>query len=96
LYLAKLTIYSIAVSAMEDAVNHRSCPKAIITLALLLLAVSSCLAALPADMLANIVLSDKKRNGDTINLIIPVEIGRCCIYPVPAADIPDWIAKGLA
>jgi len=51
---------------------------------------------LPAEKLAETVLRDKKRAGETIHLIVPETAGRCVIRQTPVADIPDWIGKGLA
>lgn len=40
-------------------------------------------------------LSDKKRTGGTVNLIIPVDIGNCHIVPTPAEKIQSFIEAGL-
>ena len=40
-------------------------------------------------------LSDKKRAGGTVNLIVPVAIGDCAIVPTPVADVKAFIEKGL-
>ena len=40
-------------------------------------------------------LSDKKRAGGTVNLIIPRTIGDCAIVPTPVADVRAFIEKGL-
>lgn len=48
-----------------------------------------------ADELTNIMLSDKKRFGDTVNLIVPEYIGKCVIKPVKVSEICDIINKGL-
>ena len=45
--------------------------------------------------LTNAALSDKKRSGGTIRLILPREIGDCFIHSLPAADLEDFIKKGL-
>ena len=41
------------------------------------------------------VLSDKKRNGSYINLILPEEIGKCITVSFPVNEIPSIIKAGL-
>ena len=48
-----------------------------------------------APELAAAALSDKKRSGDTVNLILPEKIGRCAIVPTPVSDLEDVIQAGL-
>ena len=48
-----------------------------------------------ADDLYTCALSDKKRAGGTVNLIIPKAIGDCAIVPTPVADVKAFIEKGL-
>ncbi len=38
---------------------------------------------MPADAIARYALSDKKRSGGTVNLILPQSIGHCTITPTP-------------
>lgn len=40
-------------------------------------------------------LSDKKRAGGTVNLIIPREIGHCEIIPTPVEKLESFIKEGL-
>lgn len=40
-------------------------------------------------------LSDKKRSGGTVNLIIPREIGYCEIVPTPVEKLESFIEEGL-
>lgn len=40
-------------------------------------------------------LSDKKRSGDTVNLIIPLEIGRCIIQKTPIHEVQSFIKAGV-
>jgi len=40
-------------------------------------------------------LSDKKRSGGTVNLIIPERIGFCRIAPTPVSEIQSFIEAGL-
>lgn len=48
-----------------------------------------------ADDLYSFALSDKKRNGNQIHLIIPKDIGNCVIYPVAVTQLPSFINAGL-
>ena len=48
-----------------------------------------------AEMLAESALSDKKRSGGTVNLIIPQAIGRCMIQPTPINELKTFIEAGL-
>lgn len=40
-------------------------------------------------------LSDKKRAGSIVNLIIPREIGKCDIVPIPVSELESFIKAGL-
>ena len=40
-------------------------------------------------------LSDKKRSGGIVNLIVPEKIGSCIIRPTPVAEVKAWIEAGL-
>ena len=51
--------------------------------------------AFTAEELYTCALSDKKRAGGTVNLIIPRTIGDCAIVPTPVADVRAFIEKGL-
>lgn len=48
-----------------------------------------------ANSLFNATLSDKKRAGDTVNLIIPKCIGNCIIQPTPVETLKTFIQEGL-
>ena len=48
-----------------------------------------------ADALTQAASSDKKRNANTINLIIPEAIGRCSIVPTPIEQLQAFIEEGL-
>lgn len=52
-------------------------------------------ATYSAESLYHSALSDKKRSGATINLIIPNRIGDCRIYPVATEKIQSFIEAGL-
>ncbi len=48
-----------------------------------------------ATQLCRCALSDKKRAGDTVNLIVPLEIGRCTVLPTPVSELQSFIEAGL-
>ena len=48
-----------------------------------------------AETLYHCALSDKKRSGGTVNLIIPRRIGDCAIVPTPVDQIQSFIEAGL-
>ena len=49
-----------------------------------------------ADELCSAALSDKKRNGDTVSLVLPGPIGSCRIENVPVASLNGIIAEALS
>ena len=49
----------------------------------------------PVEDIYNFTLSDKKRSGGTINLIIPRAIGNCDIVPTPVENLKSFIKAGL-
>ena len=48
-----------------------------------------------AEELYTSALSDKKRSGGTVNLIVPKVIGDCIICPTPVSEIQSFIKAGL-
>lgn len=48
-----------------------------------------------AEALYHCSLSDKKRSGSYVNLIVPERIGSCRIVPTPVTDILSFIEAGL-
>ena len=48
-----------------------------------------------AETLYRYALSDKKRSGGTVNLIIPRTIGNCEIVPTPVEQVKSFIEEGL-
>ncbi len=48
-----------------------------------------------AGELAEAALSDKKRTGNEITLVIPQEIGNCVLRKIAVAELPKIIAAGL-
>lgn len=54
-----------------------------------------CRTDLSADKLLSTALSDKKRSGETINLIVPRTIGYCDILTIPVNQLESFIKEGL-
>ena len=48
-----------------------------------------------ADDLFSYTLSDKKRTGGIVNLIVPRSIGNCAIVPTPVENLKSFIQAGL-
>ena len=48
-----------------------------------------------AEQLSHTALSDKKRSGGSVNLIIPRAIGQCEIVPTPITELKLFIEAGL-
>ena len=48
-----------------------------------------------AAELMTAALSDKKRSGDTVSLILPLKIGECAITPTPVSELESFIQAGL-
>lgn len=48
-----------------------------------------------ADTLYQYTLSDKKRTGNSVNLIIPRQIGTCQIHNIPINELQSFIKAGL-
>lgn len=48
-----------------------------------------------AEELAAAALTDKKRRGGEITLVIPERIGRCCLRTVPVGELVHVIAEGM-
>ena len=48
-----------------------------------------------AGELAECAMSDKKRSGGTVNLIVPERIGFCRVEPTPVENIQSFIEAGL-
>lgn len=48
-----------------------------------------------AESLYNVAVSDKKRSGDSIKLIIPERMGKCVGKKIPTEQLPDFIKAGL-
>ena len=49
-----------------------------------------------AGRLADAALSDKKRSGGTITLVLPEAVGKCCLRKVPVSELKAWFERALA
>ena len=49
-----------------------------------------------ADELCRVALSDKKRTGSTITLVLPHEVGDCRLHKIAVEDLPKVVAMALA
>lgn len=52
--------------------------------------------AFDADALYHCALSDKKRSGGNVNLILPHSIGNCVIHNIPTQELKSFIEAGLS
>ncbi|MCE5196969.1 MAG: 3-dehydroquinate synthase [Negativicutes bacterium] len=50
----------------------------------------------PAAQLAAAALHDKKRSGDRLNLVLPLQIGQCCFYQIAMTELEAWLQAALA
>lgn len=48
-----------------------------------------------AQALTDVVLSDKKRAGDTLHFVLPRRVGLCELKPVPIAEVPRMVALAV-
>ena len=51
--------------------------------------------AYSAQALYETTLSDKKRSGDTISLVVPSAWGASQLVRIPVSELPAWIERGL-
>ena len=80
-------------SAKLDLCSTNCCSRIISILEDFQLPVS---APYTAEELFEFTLSDKKRSGSTVRLIIPREIGCCDIIPTPISELLSFIKEGLS
>ncbi len=50
----------------------------------------------PADELCGAMLSDKKRDGDTIRFVLPVRMGECIPYAIGVGEFPALLREVLS
>ena len=48
-----------------------------------------------AEELSAVALGDKKRDGDSISLVVPYSIGDSRLFKIPVSELSDFISKGL-
>lgn len=48
-----------------------------------------------AEELYNVTLSDKKRAGDSVTLVVPEKTGKCVLHKVKTDELLEYIKKGL-
>ena len=51
---------------------------------------------IPAHALLTALLRDKKRSGDSMDLVLPEAVGRCRAERVPVSALADWLRLGGA
>ena len=51
---------------------------------------------LTAEQLAKAALSDKKRRGDSITLVMPLAVGDCVLYPIEIKDLECVFRAGIS
>lgn len=50
----------------------------------------------PASALLKKTLSDKKRSGDRIQLVVPTAWGKSVLHSIPVGELKTWIERGLS
>ena len=53
-----------------------------------------CASPYRAEDLAEKALSDKKRSGDTITIVVPTAVGRSELMPIPVGELLSWAKDG--
>ncbi len=51
---------------------------------------------IPLSQLMEPMLSDKKRSGSTVNIIVPLRLGQCSIRPMGQEELEEFMKSGLA
>ena len=47
------------------------------------------------EQMAEAALSDKKRRGGKITMVLPEIMGRCVLKTIPVEELPIYFAKGM-
>jgi 3-dehydroquinate synthase len=50
---------------------------------------------IPIEQLMVPMLSDKKRSGDRVNVVVPEAMGQCVLHPMEAAELQAFMESGL-
>ena len=82
---------------MLMAANAAGCPDEMV------MRLAKCVAAnglgthcdYPSDKLAAAALSDKKRAGGAITLVLPERIGKCCLKTIPVTELKNWFDRAI-
>lgn len=53
-------------------------------------------SAFAPEVLYESMLSDKKRNGDSLTIVIPSEIGKCTLYKKSVSTLLSFLQQGMA
>jgi len=48
-----------------------------------------------AEALQEVMLSDKKRRGDRITLVVPRGIGQCTLHTIAASELTNFVKAGI-
>ncbi len=48
-----------------------------------------------AAQLAAAALHDKKRSGDRLTLVLPMQIGQCCLHQIAMTELEEWLQAAL-
>jgi len=51
-------------------------------------------SAFDAQAMAEVALSDKKRRGGRITLVVMEEIGKCALHEIPVEELEDFFRAG--
>ena len=90
---------SMGLAAMARACAHRGvCPEGTAERIVAALEKTGLPTVLPygAGALAAAAVSDKKRRGSRLPLVVVDDIGRCRVETVPGAELEDWLREGGA
>ncbi len=83
---------AIGMAIIAKAACKEIYPELISVLQKFQLPINTCFSA---KQLFTSALSDKKRSGGTVNLIVPKAIGECYIQPTPVEELESFIKEGL-
>lgn len=83
---------AIGMAIVAKAACKKIYPQLVSVLQKFQLPTSTCFTA---KQLFTSALSDKKRSGGTVNLIVPKAIGTCCILPTAVEELESFIEEGL-
>lgn len=92
----KAVAIGMSIVAKAAAENHICCNQVFTDIQTILRKFTlPCETKVSAKELFTAALSDKKRSGGIVNLIVPKEIGNCIIHPTSIEDLENFIKAGL-